>query len=258
MQKISLHEFYFESPLYKKIYMSELDFSRDELTSWEVDWYSAMNEIDTTYKIHTKHMYNGTYREEDREWFYAIKLCCKRKSNDILHFIIYENDDEIIKIWQYISLADIQFSEIGKKYDKILEEDYLKDFKKAIWLAAHWTWAWSLVYLRRIFENLIFNTFNENIEILEIKIEDFNKLRMSEKVNVLQDYLPTQLVEMKIIYWILSKGVHELSEEECLKYFNPLKLSIELILDQRIEIEQKKNKDQKIKDELAKITQEIW
>jgi hypothetical protein len=63
---------------------------------------------------------------------------------------------------------------------------------------------------------------------------------MEDKVEILKEFLPSQLVEAKSIYGILGKGVHELTEEECLKYFPPLKLSIELILNQKIE-ETKRN-----------------
>ncbi len=37
------------------------------------------------------------------------------------------------------------------------------------------------------------------------------------------------------MYSILSKGIHELSEEECLQYFKLMKIGIELILDEQLE-----------------------
>jgi hypothetical protein len=80
---------------------------------------------------------------------------------------------------------------------------------------------------------------------------------MDEKVELLKAFLPSQLVEMKSIYGILSKGVHELSEEECLKYFSPIKLSIELILDQKIETKQRVDRDDMVRKELQNINQQI-
>ena len=62
---------------------------------------------------------------------------------------------------------------------------------------------------------------------------------------------------MKAVYGILSKGVHELSEEECLTYFPALKLSIILILDQRIEDESKSKKESLVKKAIADISQKI-
>ena len=132
---------------------------------------------------------------------------------------------------------------MGKKYNKVLPVQDLHDLKKAIGLMAHGAGAGSLVYLRRIFENIIWNTYDKNKAIFGISDAEFLKKRMDEKVDFLKDQLPSQLVTMKAVYGILSKGVHELSEAECLAYFPALKLSITLILDQRIEEDAKSKKD---------------
>lgn len=47
--------------------------------------------------------------------------------------------------------------------------------------------------------------------------------------------LPDFLVKNRDLYGILSKGIHELSEDECLSYFDPVKAALELILDQALE-----------------------
>ena len=80
---------------------------------------------------------------------------------------------------------------------------------------------------------------------------------MVDKVELLKNYLPNQLLEMKNVYKVLSKGVHELSEQECLKYFPALKLSIELILEQKIEMEAKRKQDEEVKRQLEEINKEI-
>jgi len=236
---ISRHEFYFETPLYDVIAITQFE---DDIHSGDIDAYSAKNEIDTTYTVRSIEV--GGYSFEG---FYKITLTCKRKSNDVLRFFVYDNDEMVVKLGQLPSLADLQYAEIGKKYDKILSGQDLHDLKKAIGLMAHGAGAGSLVYLRRIFENIIWNTYNNHKSTLGIIEPEFLKKRMDEKVDFLKDFLPSQLVEMKGIYGILSKGVHELSEKECLAYFPALKLSIILILDQKIEedVRQKKNSDTK-------------
>ena len=75
---------------------------------------------------------------------------------------------------------------------------------------------------------------------------------MDEKIEVLRDYLPNTLVEIKHIYGILSKGIHELSEEECLMYFGAVKMGIEIILDDKLE---QKRKEQKRHDVLTAVSQ---
>lgn len=246
--KLSLHDFYFETPLYEVV-----DFSNIENNSIEgsVDGYNPISKVETTFDIYKNRVDNYGW-----DGFHKIRLTCKR-FGDTLSFFTVSNNESIMKIGQNPSLADIQYSEIGNKYDKYLSQTDLHDFKKAIGLASHGVGAGSYVYLRRIFENLIKEVFEEHKEELGLDDSQFNALRMEDKVNTLKEHLPSQLVQMKKIYGILSNGIHELSEEECLTYFPALKLSIELILRQKIEEKDKREKDRAVKDEIEKINQAI-
>lgn len=256
---ISKHDFYFETFLYKEVVLAQLE---QNMFSGGVDAYSAKNNSETTYRISinaidTWRVWASDISEQVNIGFYLITLTCKRKPGDTLRFIVYKDRKIILKIGQYPSLADLQFSEIGKKYDKVLPPEDLKNLKKAIGLVTHGVGAGSFVYLRKIFENLIFETYTENASSIKVNEADFKKQRMMDKVEILEAFLPSQLVEMKGVYSILSKGVHELTEQECLKYFAPIKLSIELILDQKIEIFQKQEKDVRVKKQLQDIQQEL-
>jgi hypothetical protein len=264
IKKVTKHDFYFETSLYKLLKYSDLEDPKNFLTG-DVDAYSAENHTETTYsagfswvkKLDTK--YINQFTSDQVKGFGAVTLTCKRKDNDILRFFIYNDEinNLIMKVGQYPSLADLQFAEIGKKYDKILPAEDLKNLKKAIGLVSHGAGAGSFVYLRRIFEKLILETYTNNVSAIKINESDFKKQRMMDKVETLNAYLPSQLVEMKGVYSILSKGVHELTEEECLQYFAPIKLSIELILDQKIEEAKRIEKDTMVKKQLQKIQQEI-
>ena len=53
---------------------------------------------------------------------------------------------------------------------------------------------------------------------------------MVERIKMLQGYLPEVLIKNTTIYGILSKGIHELSEEECREYFPVVKECIYQIL----------------------------
>jgi len=252
IKKISKHYFYFETPLYDSIEIENLE---ESILKGDVDAYSSKNGIDTTYEIHARSV-NGSY-ESSFDNFYKVTLTCKRKGNDILRFFIYVDDGVVFKLGQLPSLVDIQFAEIGKKYDKFLSKEALKEFKRAIGLVTHGVGIGSFVYLRRIIENLIYETFDKHEKEIGITKEEFSKKRMEDKVNILKKYLPSQLVAMKSIYSILSKGIHELDERICLKYFPALKLSIELILEQKIEAEIKEKRDQDVKRQIENISKEI-
>ena len=56
---------------------------------------------------------------------------------------------------------------------------------------------------------------------------------------MLEGYLPEVLIKNTTIYGILSKGIHELSEEECRKYFPVVKECIYQILGLRESLRKK-------------------
>lgn len=251
-EKISKHKFFFELPLYTPVNISDLEEEFDYFFHGDVDAYNPSG-FDTTYNISrwslgsARSSYNG---------YHGVVLSCKRKANT-LEFFLYKTEETVTKVGQFLSLADLQYAEIGKKYDKVLSEQDLHDLKKAIGLMAHGAGAGSLVYLRRIFENIIWNTYKAHKSSLGIEDNAFKQKRMDEKVDFLKSFLPSQLVEMKSVYGILSKGVHELSEKECLAYFPALKLSIILILDQKIKEEVERKKDADTKQAIADINKQI-
>lgn len=154
-------------------------------------------------------------------------------------------------------MADISYWELWNKYDKVLPKADLINLKKAIGLYANWTWAGSFVYLRRIFENLILDVYNLHKKDLKITEADFKIQKMKEKIKILKSNLPQTIVSMISVYKILSKWVHELTEEECLTFFPGLRLSIESILDQRIEEKNKKNKELKVSQEIEEINRKL-
>lgn len=258
VQPIDRHTFFFETPLYDSISMDAIadDYEDlDEFFSERVDAYSAKNHIDTTYSISSWNV--DDYYSRGFRAFHKIKLTCVRKPDDILYFFVGSNDEYFFKVGQWPSLADLSLGEIGKKYAKLMDRDDMQEFKKAIGLAAHGVGAGSFVYLRRIFEKLIDEAYQTNHENLEITDDDFHKQRMDEKVESLKDYLPSQLVGMKRIYSILSDGVHNLTEEECLALFPALKLSIELILEQKIEADAKAQRDTLAQKQIQEIERSL-
>ena len=109
--------------------------------------------------------------------------------------------------------------------------------------------------MRRIFEGLIFDAY-ENIKH-EITLGDFKSKRMEEKIDLLKYHLPQFLVENRNLYSILSVGIHSLTENQCLEYFQTVKIGIELILDEKIDELNKKEKMDLIKKSLGTITAEI-
>ncbi|MCP4206743.1 MAG: hypothetical protein GY767_06825 [Shimia sp.] len=138
---------------------------------------------------------------------------------------------EGIKVGQLPSLADIANDE-AKTYRSVLSPEDGAELHKAIGLAAHGVGIGSFVYLRRVFEHLIYGRYEEFKESEGWKDEDFYRMKMDEKVQLLKGHVPDFLYENRKIYSVLSKGIHELSEEACLAFFEPLKLSLKIMLEE--------------------------
>jgi hypothetical protein len=185
-----------------------------------------------------------------RHSYERCDITCARNDNHTVYFWLRLASMKVQKVGQYPSLADIANDE-SKEFRGVLSKENSGEFHKAIGLAAHGVGIGSFVYLRRIFERLIQKRFDEHSGENSWKAEDFKRLRMDEKIEFLKKYLPPFLVEHGKIYSILSLGVHELNEENCLAYFEVMKNSITIILiedqQKKEELEQRKKFSQAIK-----------
>jgi hypothetical protein len=69
--------------------------------------------------------------------------------------------------------------------------------------------------------------------------------------------LPEFLVKNTILYGILSKGVHELDEEECHEYFEIVRIAIEEILDEKMNREEKKRRQSLVSGKLSQLHSDL-
>ncbi|WP_157629716.1 hypothetical protein [Rhizobium gallicum] len=76
---------------------------------------------------------------------------------------------------------------------------------------------------------------------------------MAEKIEALKADLPQAVVKYKAAYGILSKGIHELSEDECIRYFPVLRSAIIAILEQDLQNRLKREKEQALELEMQRI-----
>lgn len=170
--------------------------------------------------------------------FKLLSVTCARSDDHKLSYWYFLDRDGVLKVGQFPSLADIANDE-SSSYRDVLSKQNASELHKAIGLAAHGVGVGSFVYLRRVFERLVQDRFEEHKDAEGWKEADFRNLRMDERIAQLHKHLPFFLVENRKLYSILSQGIHELSEETCLAVFEPVKLSIKIILD-----EDRKNKQE--------------
>lgn len=216
--------------------------------------YKTFMELSQTLVISERRKYAFTNRS------FTLEFYCTHNQTHRIYFTFAVKDDILQKIGQLPSIADSMEEEI-KSYKKELEKDLgrekSQEFSKAIGLFSHGVGIGSFVYLRRIFESFIYQAKDKAVAKGDTTEEVFNQLRMVEKIELLKDYLPEIIVENKIIYGVVSKGIHELSEDECKKYFNTIKTGIELILDEKIAKRKAEEKKRLFTAELSKVYQEI-
>lgn len=183
---------------------------------------------------------------------YSLTYRCTRERTHTIIFDLITTDNQIVKVGQYPSFADMVIPEI-KKYRTILGKQY-REFSRAIGLFANGIGIGSYVYLRRIIESLVFDKFAQISTDLSISEDAFYKLHFDEKIDALSASLPDLLVSNKNLYGIVSKGVHELSEEECLEMFPCIRTGIELILDDILTEKEKAKKAKEFEKFVADTT----
>lgn len=181
----------------------------------------------------------GGMLEENKYFYFIAKSDCGHNLI-ILFEIIDENN--IMKIGQSPSIYDMNESINNKAFLKELGEEYAYYYKTACSLNSFNSNIGAMTYLRRIFEKLLIDCFNENQDILNMNKQSFMILKMDQKVETLKQFLPSLMFDngFNSIYSKISDGIHNLTEEECQKIFSPLRMAIEEILIEKMEEKDKK------------------
>jgi len=184
---------------------------------------------------------------------YTLPYSCTHCTADPFKYEFYLRWEEglIYKVGQYPE-RDIK---IPTKIRKLLGDD-VDFYRKALICHEHSYGLGSYIYLRRIFENKINDMLKAIGEIseeqritgVEEKISKVLKQRdLESKLELAAKIAPPSLMiegmnPFKIIWGNLSKGVHELLEDECNDMFNQLKGVFDYLLE-ALFIERDKRKE---------------
>lgn len=186
----------------------------------------------------------------------VFKFLCAMDNTHHLDYIVLTYENKMKKIGQYPSVADLSFPEL-KEYRKVMTKEDEKELKRAIGLFASGIGVGSFVYLRRIFERIIVTASQKAIEEGKIMEEEFNKAHLDEKIKMLAEYLPKSLVNNHAFYGIISKGIHELSEDDCLEFFPVMQSFIMMILRQWEKIRKDEEEEKKLAASLSNIAAKV-
>lgn len=250
---MTTQEFIFGLPLYTKVSISGNHILEDIHRNIQIEGYNSIRDAESTFYLNNHPDSSYIYSRG----VYELVFVCKRFNDNFYVLVCWDRENDYIeKVGQYPSVADIHISQV-KKYKKVLGESYIRDFTKAIGLAANGIGTGSFVYLRRIFEHLISEIAEEAVAAGKLDKTQFETSKMDNKIKLLSDYLPEVIIENKSLYGVLSVGIHELSEEDCLTCFPIVRAVIELILDERENNRLIKEKKKLVRDKLSMIAGEV-
>jgi len=184
--------------------------------------------------------------------FFSVQFYCSRDFSHRLLFTGAVADLVLLKTGQFPSFADLASNQVSR-YRKVLGAERSREYTRAINLFSHDIGIGSLVYLRRILESLIEEA--HAIALTEPNWDDtpWVRLRVQERIKFLGSHVPSFLRENEGIHAILSKGVHELTEQQCLLHFPVLRSAIDLILEERLAVIESESKRKEISRALGEI-----
>ena len=198
--------------------------------------------------------YNDTFASEVRIMTFRFS-CTMDKAHRLDYFVMTE-ENIMRKIGQYPSIADLSVPEL-KKYDKVMSEEDRSELRRAVGLNANGIGIGSYVYLRRIFERIVDRASNNAIADKKISSEKYAKAHTDDRIKMLAGYLPKGLRDNPGFYKIVSKGIHELSEKECIEYFPVLKGFIMMVFRQWERMREEEEEERSLSAELNRIATKI-
>lgn len=224
-----------------------------ELVTWQQ--IQNMNEAQFSDSPEKSWTWTNSFTENDTRLM-VFKFFCAMDSKHHLDYIVLTDGNMMKKIGQYPSVADLSFPEL-KEYKKVMTKEDERELKRAIGLFASGIGVGSFVYLRRIFERIIITASHKAITEGKIQEEEFGKAHVDEKIKMLAEYLPKSLANNPVFYGIVSKGIHELSEEECLEFFPVMQSFIMMILRQWEKIRKDEEEEKKLAASLNNIAAKV-
>lgn len=264
MTQIKAQKFLTEAVLYKKYNKEEI--SGNVLTSNEpIDLFcSKCGALSTFSRIHP-HRYGTPIPPTNRvieskpkpvDKVETIDFACARDKNHIVYFIIRVEENSVFKIGEYPSGADRYFPEFAK-YQKELDS-YTKELRTAVQLHTHGFGVGSFAYLRRVFEKVINDVaFRKHSSNPKWNFEKWRGGKIDTKIKQLKNDLPEFLSSNPKLYSVLSKGIHQLDENECLEYFEIMKAGIEEILDDKIRKDESQKRKNIVSGKISSIVAKI-
>ncbi|MDE7291423.1 MAG: hypothetical protein K2N58_05185 [Treponemataceae bacterium] len=225
------------------------DICRKPRTFKSID--NSFKEILNEYQFRGREFFKYNFEEfvEYDERCIILDFQCQHDCGEHHYFAIKIRNLTIQKIGQYPTFAKEEVSKNLIKYKSLIPK-YYPELTKAVSAYSQNMGVPAFVYLRRILEHLVdAKAMSHGIKTEQKFVDKLKDVEKSEKV------IPTEFEEIKNqLYTVLSKGIHEYEEEECIEMFSAVKFIIESILDAELI---KKEHEQKVKEAKAIIQKKL-
>lgn len=196
---------------------------------------------------------HGTKKQLIPQGIYPLEFNCSRDKDHKLYFIFKVDNQKLAKIGQSPSALEILEGDF-KKYKDQLGVSF-GDLNSSMILYTNNFGIASFTYLRRLVENYFMCDAIDSLIKVDEKVSKsyYESLKFKDKLALVKDYLPNSFNDNKVIYSILSSGIHGLTEKECLEYFTPLKDCILICLEEKQSELRRKKLSESVKNTLQKI-----
>jgi hypothetical protein len=268
-QMLSIDNVAFKAPLYIPIAVTDPDFmERLRLASFKLDVYCTECGRDSIFHVFRPDyvrpisfpagsISQGSIRSLPKQLesgSFSVDANCVRCRTAYESRFRYDGK-VLTKIGQFPSIADLEGADL-RRFRGLLRGGYFEELNRAIGLASHGIGIGAFVYLRRIFEKLIDDHYGDHVRS-HGAIDDYASMSIDQRVAALKKNLPAALVTNKVAYKILSKGIHELSEEECKLYFPLVRAVIVAILEEDFQRRERDRAAKVLSNELGKIAEAL-
>ena len=88
-------------------------------------------------------------------------------------------------------------------------------------------------------------------------IEGFESMSVEDQVLALKNVLPEEVVQNRKVYRVLSKGIHQLDEDECLAHYNVMHAAIVEILERDIYDQQRAKTSADLRKAVADVVGKV-
>lgn len=191
--------------------------------------------------------------------YFSVQFACGMSEGHRVIYLFHVSPHSIQKIGQGPRISAVVRPDL-ERYRHELSADDMSELKRAVELSSHDVHIGAYVYIRRILERLVEGVvarLSDEGKLNEREVARIRELRFEDRIKEIRQEVPDALVENRKMYGILSRGIHELSEEDCGRFFPVLLAGIRLILDERSHLRDLETRRKEISTARRRIEDEL-